>query len=76
MRRSFSPAGTGSPSGSDPEPGSGEYAKAPTLSSSAARTNYQSSANSASVSPGKPTMKVVRIAMSGTISRIRSTSRL
>ena len=72
FRRSFSSAGTGSPRGSEPEPGSGEYVKAPTLSSSARRTNSQSSANSASPSPGNPTMKVVRMAIPGTRSRIRA----
>ena len=50
-------------------PSTGEYSKQPTRSSCASRSHASSSSNSASVSPGKPTMKVLRSVMSGTARR-------
>ena len=53
-------------------PGSREYSNTPTASNCCCFTNSTSSAWSAAVSPGKPEMNVVRIAMPGT--RVRSLS--
>ena len=50
-------------------PLTGEYLKQPTRSSCAASKKSSNSSNSASVSPGKPTIKVERITNSGQISR-------
>ena len=72
-RRSFSSAGIGSPSGSEPEPGSGEYVKAPMLSSSARRGRTRRARGTPRRPPrGIPTMNVVRTAISGTLARIRA----
>jgi hypothetical protein len=64
-RSSFSSCGTGSPSASAPEPGSGEYVKTPTLSKRTASRNPSTSEKSSSVSPGNPTMNVERIESPG-----------
>ena len=45
-----------------------EYLKMPTLSRAAVLTNAQSSSNCSSVSPGKPTIKEVRITIPGMFS--------
>ncbi len=55
-------------------PSSSEKVKTPTLSKAPSFTKASSSSNSASVSPGKPTMNEVRTVKPGTRSRIRSTS--
>ena len=46
-------------------PSTGEYLKQPTRSSCASSSHARSSSNSASVSPGKPTMNVLRSVRSG-----------
>ena len=74
-RSSCTGGGTCSPAVFAVAPSTGEYMNAPT--GCAASSQSSSSANSASVSPGKPTMKVLRITRSGhprRQARIRSTS--
>ncbi len=69
-------SGTGSGACAAGDSDCGENVKQPTWSNAASRTNASSSVNSSSVSPGKPTMNVVRMAMSGITSRsIASISR-
>ena len=70
-RSSFTSSGTGSGSALAAAPSTGEYLKQPTRSSRASRSQSSSSSKSASVSPGKPTMNVLRSVMSGQISRQR-----
>jgi len=52
-------------------PSTGEYLKQPTRSSCASSSHCSSSSNSDSVSPGKPTMKVLRKTRSGHSARHR-----
>ncbi len=68
-RSSFTASGSAPGSWFARAPSTGEYAKQPTRSSSASRRNASSSSNSASVSPGNPTMKVDRSVMSGQAAR-------
>ena len=54
-------------------PSCGEYANTPTRSNCTSSRKSSSDSKSASVSPGKPTMHVVRMATSGMIARMRAT---
>ena len=58
-----------------PAPSTFSYLKQPTRASLASRSQSSSRAKSSSVSPGKPTMKVERMARSGQVSRQRRCAR-
>ena len=72
QRPSMTSAGTGSGRALADAPATGSKRKQPTRSSLASASQSSSSSKSASVSPGKPTMKVERMARSGTMARQRA----
>ena len=63
-------SGTAPPSALAVAPSTGEYLKQPTRSSCAASSHCRSRSKSASVSPGKPTMNVLRRVRSGQSRRL------
>ncbi len=73
FRSALSSGATRPPRSNEVVPSSSEKVKTPTLSKRPAFTKPSSASKSASVSPGKPTMKDVRTATPGTFSRMRST---
>ena len=71
QRSSFTSSGTAPGRALAAAPSTGSYLKQPTRASLASFSQSSSSSKSSSVSPGKPTMKVERMARSGQISRQR-----